>query len=47
MTSQANEFIQRWQGVQLASASELASSQTFILELCALLDLTTSAGYAL
>jgi hypothetical protein len=41
MTSQANEFIQRWHGVQLAS------SQTFILELCALLDLTTSAGYAL
>jgi hypothetical protein len=41
MTQEASFFIQRWQGVQLTSASELASSQTFILELCALLDLPT------
>ncbi len=41
MTQPVSEFIQRWQGVQLSSASELASSQTFILELCALLDVPT------
>ncbi len=39
--SPISAFIQRWQGVQLSSASELASSQTFILELCALLDVPT------
>jgi hypothetical protein len=41
MTVTVSDFIQRWQGVQLSSASELASSQTFILELCALLDVPT------
>ena len=34
-------FITRWQGVQLTTASELSSSQTFILELCALLGVPT------
>ena len=41
MTRSIADFIQRWQGVQQSSATELASSQTFILELCALLDLPT------
>jgi hypothetical protein len=41
MTRSTADFIQRWQGVQLSSSSELASSQTFILELCALLDVPT------
>ncbi len=36
-TQQIGAFITRWQGVQLTSASELSSSQTFILDLCALL----------
>ena len=38
---QAAAFIQRWQGVALTEATELSSSQTFILELCALLGVDT------
>ncbi len=34
-------FIARWSGVQLTDASELSSSQTFVLELCALLGVPT------
>jgi hypothetical protein len=41
MTAPISDFIQRWQSVGQTSATELASSQTFILELCALLDLPT------
>jgi hypothetical protein len=41
MALSVSSFIQRWQGVQLSSSSELSSSQTFILELCALLDVPT------
>ena len=33
----ASAFIARWKGVQLTDATELATSQTFVLELCALL----------
>ncbi len=39
--NQALTFIARWQGVALTEATELSSSQTFILELCALLDVDT------
>ena len=39
--AQAHDFIARWQGVALTEATELSSSQTFILELCALLDVDT------
>ncbi len=38
---QAAAFIARWQGVALTEATELSSSQTFILELCALLQVET------
>jgi hypothetical protein len=34
-------FIERWQSVQLTDATELASSQTFILDLCNLLGVST------
>ena len=37
----AQTFIARWQGVALTEATELSSSQTFILELCALLEVAT------
>jgi hypothetical protein len=40
-TAQIASFITRWQGVQLTSASELSTSQTFILDLCALLGVPT------
>jgi hypothetical protein len=39
--TQVAAFITRWQGVQLTTASELSSSQTFILDLCALLGVPT------
>ncbi len=39
MTNLIADFIQRWQRVGETRATELSSSQTFILELCALLDL--------
>ncbi len=39
--AQVTSFISRWQGVQLTAASELSSSQTFILDLCALLQVPT------
>ena len=38
---QAHDFIARWQGVALTAATELSSSQTFVLELCALLGVPT------
>ena len=38
---QARAFIARWQGVALTEATELSSSQTFVLELCALLGVPT------
>jgi hypothetical protein len=41
IAAQVASFIARWQGVQLTSASELSSSQTFILDLCALLQVPT------
>jgi hypothetical protein len=41
VTEQVSAFIARWQGVQLTTASELSSSQTFILDLCALLQVPT------
>jgi hypothetical protein len=41
VTAQVSAFITRWQGVQLTSASELSTSQTFILDLCALLGVPT------
>ena len=37
----ASAFIARWQGVQLTDATELAASQTFVIELCALLNVPT------
>lgn len=37
----ATVFIARWQGVALTEATELSSSQTFIIELYALLDVDT------
>ena len=37
----ASAFIARWKGVQLTDATELATSQTFVLELCALLGVPT------
>ncbi len=40
-SAQVASFISRWQGVQLTTASELSSSQTFILDLCALLQVPT------
>jgi hypothetical protein len=40
-TAQVAAFITRWQGVQLTTASELSTSQTFILDLCALLQVPT------
>jgi hypothetical protein len=40
-SQQAADFIARWQGVQITNASELSSSQTFILDLCALLQVPT------
>jgi uncharacterized protein with FMN-binding domain len=39
--AQVASFITRWQGVQLTAASELSTSQTFILDLCALLGVPT------
>jgi len=33
----AQHFIARWQGVALTAATELSTSQTFVIELCALL----------
>jgi hypothetical protein len=39
--AQAYDFIARWQGVALTAATELSSSQTFVLELCALLGVPT------
>ncbi|TAG26122.1 MAG: class I SAM-dependent DNA methyltransferase [Burkholderiales bacterium] len=41
MAHSVSSFIQRWQGVQQTAATELSSSQTFILELCALLGVPT------
>ncbi len=41
MTNLIADFIQRWQRVGETRATELSSSQTFILELCALLDVPT------
>ena len=38
---QTAAFIARWQGVALTEATELSSSQTFILELSALLGVDT------
>jgi hypothetical protein len=38
---QVQNFIARWQGVALTAATELSSSQTFVLELCALLGVPT------
>jgi hypothetical protein len=40
-TAQVAAFITRWQGVQLTTASELSTSQTFILDLCQLLGVPT------
>jgi hypothetical protein len=40
-TAEVASFIARWQGVQLTTASELSTSQTFILDLCALLGVPT------
>jgi hypothetical protein len=37
----ARQFIARWQGVALTAATELSTSQTFVLELCALLGVPT------
>ena len=37
----AQRFIARWQGVALTAATELSTSQTFVLELCALLGVPT------
>ena len=42
---QTAAFIARWQGVALTSATELSSSQTFILELCTLLGVATLSGF--
>ncbi len=39
--AQAHDFIARWQGVALTAATELSSSQTFVLELCTLLGVPT------
>jgi hypothetical protein len=39
MQQNISEFIQRWHGVQLSCATELSSSQTFVLQLCELLGL--------
>jgi hypothetical protein len=39
--AQVAAFITRWQNVQLTDASELSSSQTFILDLCQLLGVPT------
>ena len=39
MQQNISEFIQRWQGVQLSSATELSTSQSFVLHLCELLGL--------
>ena len=39
--SNAQQFIARWQGVALTAATELSTSQTFVLELCALLGVPT------
>ena len=39
--ARAHDFIARWQGVALTAATELSSSQTFVLELCALLRVPT------
>ncbi|HQS30303.1 DNA methyltransferase [Polaromonas sp.] len=39
--SHAQQFIARWQGVALTAATELSTSQTFVLELCALLGVPT------
>ena len=39
--AQVQDFIARWQGVALTAATELSSSQTFVLELCALLGVPT------
>ena len=38
---QTQDFIARWQGVALTAATELSASQTFVLELCALLRVPT------
>jgi hypothetical protein len=37
----AQQFITRWQGVALTAATELSTSQSFIIELCALLGVPT------
>ena len=39
--SHAQQFIARWQGVALTAATELSTSQTFVMELCALLGVPT------
>ncbi len=39
--AQVSAFISRWQNVLLTDASELSSSQTFILDLCTLLQVPT------
>ena len=39
--SNAQQFIARWQGVALTAATELSTSQTFVLELCTLLGVPT------
>ena len=39
--SAADAFITRWRGVKLTDSTELSTSQTFVLELCALLGVPT------
>ena len=39
--SDAQPFIARWQGVALTAATELSTSQTFVIELCTLLGVPT------
>ena len=39
--SSAQQFIARWQGVALTAATELSTSQSFIIELCTLLGVPT------
>ncbi len=41
MKQDISEFIQRWQSVQLTSATELSTSQTFVLQLCEMLGVPT------
>ncbi len=41
LDSNVQQFIARWQGVALTAATELSTSQTFVLEFCALLGVPT------